>query len=348
MFPLRTRKLIRDKQGHLNAGLGIATDWEARYVPLYAPVSGQVETWTATQGGNWIRIKTNGYKFEYAHLDTYTVSSGEIVEEGQQIAITGNTGQITDFPHLHEQIFHNEIRIDPEEYHQPITIPVALVNVKKTNISTFNSVVEEMSAGDLSVALNPVLEEIERPDEGMLTQDQAYKEVDRLDLKDRFIFLFYEPNVTSTFIATYYYPKRNCCITTVPDTGGMDGKTFTYELAHQLQKFYNENRGSKLPVQVVDKWPIYDDLVIDKLLTIRPHTKILVGEESVGNKDMELIKLDNSKDIWLVRDGKRSLVYNVSAFQLIGGNIDNVKVLTLDQFNTIPDSGLVLIGASQE
>src|SRR3990167_7526417 len=64
--------------------------------------------------------------------------------------------------------------------------------------------------------------------------------------------------------------------------------------------------------------------------------------------DMELIKLKDSKDIWLVKDGKRSLVYNVSAFQLIGGNIDQVKELTQDQFDITPDSGLVLAGIAQE
>lgn len=65
-------------------------------------------------------------------------------------------------------------------------------------------------------------------------------------------------------------------------------------------------------------------------------------------KPMTLVMLDGGKDIWLVRDGKRSLVYNVSAFKLIGGNIDQVQKLTQDQFNAIPDSGTVLAGIPQE
>lgn len=65
-------------------------------------------------------------------------------------------------------------------------------------------------------------------------------------------------------------------------------------------------------------------------------------------KPMTLVMLVGAKDIWLVRDGKRSLVYNVSAFQLIGGNIDQVQKLTADQFNAIPDSGTVLAGIPQE
>lgn len=65
-------------------------------------------------------------------------------------------------------------------------------------------------------------------------------------------------------------------------------------------------------------------------------------------KPMTLVMLDGGKDIWLVRDGKRSLIYNVSAFKLIGGNIDQVQKLTVAQFDAIPDSGTVLAGIPQE
>lgn len=61
-----------------------------------------------------------------------------------------------------------------------------------------------------------------------------------------------------------------------------------------------------------------------------------------------LVMLDGGKDIWLVRDGKRSLLYNYLAFQLIGGNIDFVQKLTQAQLDAIPDSGKVLAGLDQE
>lgn len=67
-----------------------------------------------------------------------------------------------------------------------------------------------------------------------------------------------------------------------------------------------------------------------------------------GKKGMEFIKLDGGKDIWLVSNGKRSLVYNVSAFQIVGGNIDFVKVVTQSEFDAIPDSGVALAGIEQE
>lgn len=63
-----------------------------------------------------------------------------------------------------------------------------------------------------------------------------------------------------------------------------------------------------------------------------------------------LVKLNdvNSKDIFLVVDGKKTLVYNVSAFKLLGGNIDLVEKLTQDQLNALPDSGIALAGIVQE
>ena len=61
-----------------------------------------------------------------------------------------------------------------------------------------------------------------------------------------------------------------------------------------------------------------------------------------------MVMVEGQKDIWLVRDGKRSLVYNVIAFNLLGGNIDQVQKLTQAQLEAIPDSGLVLAGLPQE
>ena len=88
---------------------------------------------------------------------------------------------------------------------------------------------------------------------------------DKLNIKEKFIFIFYTPNQTSSFYASYFYPKRNCCITTAP---GIEPRLLIYEFAHQLQYFYNENRGSASPVQVVDFWPPIDDLIRSKYNSI--------------------------------------------------------------------------------
>ncbi len=116
MFPLRERKLIRGCKAHKNAGLGCGADYEADYVELYAPFDGRDDIWGGKQGGNWISfLRNNGDVIQFAHLDKY--KAGGIVKEGDLIAITGNTGEITTGPHLHIQIkdkFGN--RLDPEDY----------------------------------------------------------------------------------------------------------------------------------------------------------------------------------------------------------------------------------------
>ena len=116
MFPLKTRKLIRGFQAHIKAGLGGAADYEAKFVPLYAPFDGTVSVYSGVQGGKWARLtRENGDQIEFAHLSKY-ISAGQ-VREGDEIAITGNTGQVTTGPHLHVQIINSHgQRIDPEAY----------------------------------------------------------------------------------------------------------------------------------------------------------------------------------------------------------------------------------------
>lgn len=117
MFPLQERILIRGAQGHLNAGLGIGADYRARYVPFVIPFDGVVSTYWGNQGGNWLRLtRPNGDKIELAHLSEYAIKSGP-VKEGQFGGVTGNTGDITDYPHLHIQIIDKTgKRLDPEKY----------------------------------------------------------------------------------------------------------------------------------------------------------------------------------------------------------------------------------------
>lgn len=54
--------------------------------------------------GNQVVIKLNdGYYAQYAHLSQLSVSAGQTVTEGQQIGLSGATGNVTG-PHLHFEI----------------------------------------------------------------------------------------------------------------------------------------------------------------------------------------------------------------------------------------------------
>lgn len=66
--------------------------------------------------GNLIVINHgNGYETLYAHLSSISVYPGQVVQQGEYIGATGNTGNSSG-PHLHLEIRLNDIRDDPLFY----------------------------------------------------------------------------------------------------------------------------------------------------------------------------------------------------------------------------------------
>lgn len=57
----------------------------------------------------------NGYQTLYAHLSEVNVERGERVRRGDIIASSGNSG-LSLAPHLHYEIIHNGMRVDPIHY----------------------------------------------------------------------------------------------------------------------------------------------------------------------------------------------------------------------------------------
>jgi murein DD-endopeptidase MepM/ murein hydrolase activator NlpD len=77
--------------------------------------------------GNQVVIKlADGYYAQYAHLSSLSVSSGQTVTEGQQIGLSGATGNVTG-PHL-----HFEIRTTPD-YGSDVD-PVAYLRSKGVSV----------------------------------------------------------------------------------------------------------------------------------------------------------------------------------------------------------------------
>ena len=104
-----------------------AIDIGVSYVPVYAPEVGKVILASYVSGyGNYIMIDHgNGYYTAFGHLSAYKVSAGTIVSQGQQIAVSGNTGVSTG-PHLHYEVYKGgrarANRVDPLAYtsHPPL------------------------------------------------------------------------------------------------------------------------------------------------------------------------------------------------------------------------------------
>ncbi|MCX5359332.1 LysM peptidoglycan-binding domain-containing M23 family metallopeptidase [Streptomyces sp. NBC_00124] len=78
--------------------------------------------------GNQVVIKlADGYYAQYAHLSSLSVSSGQTVTEGQQVGLSGATGNVTG-PHL-----HFEIRTTPD-YGSDVD-PLAYLRAKGVSVS---------------------------------------------------------------------------------------------------------------------------------------------------------------------------------------------------------------------
>lgn len=97
-----------------------ALDIGVRYQPVYAPADGYVVIAQSLSGyGNFIMIKhSNSLYTCYGHLSSYTVSAGQTVKRGEQIAISGNTGVSTG-PHLHFEVrtsSSSASRVNPLNY----------------------------------------------------------------------------------------------------------------------------------------------------------------------------------------------------------------------------------------
>lgn len=97
--------------GRLHRGVDLAL---AQGSPIYAADSGTV--YFAGDGGgygNLVKVDHgNGMQTYYAHCSSLLVTSGQKVNRGEKIALTGSTGNSTG-PHLHFEVIINGKCIDP-------------------------------------------------------------------------------------------------------------------------------------------------------------------------------------------------------------------------------------------
>jgi len=71
--------------------------------------------WNGAQGYTIEINHKNGFLTRYCHLSRILVNNGALVYEGQQIALSGNTGNSTG-PHLHFEMEKNGVNVNPLNY----------------------------------------------------------------------------------------------------------------------------------------------------------------------------------------------------------------------------------------
>jgi murein DD-endopeptidase MepM/ murein hydrolase activator NlpD len=103
------------RHGERNDGINIATE---DGTPIRAAAAGTV-TYTGNElkgYGNLVLIRhDNGYVTAYAHAGSIKVTRGDVVERGQVIGTTGQSGDV-DRPQLHFEIRKGVQAVDPVQY----------------------------------------------------------------------------------------------------------------------------------------------------------------------------------------------------------------------------------------
>ncbi|MCX7835455.1 MAG: M23 family metallopeptidase [bacterium] len=82
--------------------------------PILASASGTVlfSGWTYRYGKMMIIGHRTGYFTMYAHCQVLFFETGDVVNQGEPIALSGNTG-LSSAPHLHFEVWKNEQILDP-------------------------------------------------------------------------------------------------------------------------------------------------------------------------------------------------------------------------------------------
>jgi len=77
-----------------------------------------IVSFVGQRGGYGLTIEIEhqaGYKTVYGHLSRVLVSEGQKISRGSIIALTGNSGLSTG-PHLHYEVHHEGIKLDPSQF----------------------------------------------------------------------------------------------------------------------------------------------------------------------------------------------------------------------------------------
>ncbi len=103
---------FKPQQGHYGVDFVVKEN-----TPVYAAAGGYVifANYTTQYGYTILIYHGSGYISKYMHCNQLIKREGDIVKQGELIALSGNTGTDTTGPHLHFEILKNGQAIDPKK-----------------------------------------------------------------------------------------------------------------------------------------------------------------------------------------------------------------------------------------
>ncbi len=112
-FGMRMHPILKVKRMH--AGLDIVVNTGTK---VYAPGNATVIRKGFRNGyGRVVELDHGfGYTTLYAHLSKILVKKGEKVKRGEVIALSGKSGSLATGPHLHYEVRHNGIPLNPRNF----------------------------------------------------------------------------------------------------------------------------------------------------------------------------------------------------------------------------------------
>lgn len=93
----------------------------------------------STAGRTIVIDHGNGYETSYSHLLAVNVRRGQEVRRGDIIGLSGNTG-LSIAPHLHYEVRHNGMRVDPIHYFMELS-PVEyqrIIRIAQSGMQSFD------------------------------------------------------------------------------------------------------------------------------------------------------------------------------------------------------------------
>ena len=112
-FGMRLHPILRVYRMHTGIDVVVDTGTD-----IFAPGDGKVVGAGTHYGyGNTVEIDHGfGYTTLFAHLSKIKVSLGQKVKRGDLLGLSGSSGELATGPHLHYEVFHDGVNLNPENF----------------------------------------------------------------------------------------------------------------------------------------------------------------------------------------------------------------------------------------